>query len=289
MDLFTGLKAIETLTSLQRRYRKLVLERHAFNTALNSDYNPWMYLDLQLAETLKKFPIEGNLDHDRLLVFDPVELKTIKLMMEKSSRPDVSGSAHIKNIFFQINSSEENRVLFKNALERLINSSSFFSKLLGNIVQSIVPLNEWSKLGSGVSYQSTKGAVFLGMSTGEFPELTLAINMAHETGHQALMLYQSCDYLIAEEDLGKACYSGVRKTVRPAINCLHASAALSYMIIASCDLHQISESDAESEFLSMSLKEYREGLQSTIESLIKACRFTPLGNLVIKDMLSLCR
>jgi HEXXH motif-containing protein len=130
------------------------------------------------------------------------------------------------------------------------------------------------------------GAVFLGIPEGEYPLATLAINLAHEIGHQILMIYQTADTLIVEDHMDLPCYSGVRKTFRPAIMTLHAAAALCHMIFACRSIIEKFPQRPFSEFMAQRTTQYQKDLSMTLQSLTKCCTFTDLGKFVVKDMLA---
>src|SRR5690606_27268990 len=90
--------------------------------------------------------------------------------------------------------------------------------------------------GVGFSSIRSRGAIYLSVPKLEdFYYLELAINLSHELGHQALMIYQGADSIL-NGDLEFPVYSAIRKTNRPAIMAFHAVTALSYMVLFISDL-----------------------------------------------------
>jgi HEXXH motif-containing protein len=96
----------------------------------------------------------------------------------------------------------------------------------------ISPVNEHQKLreyGSGKSCHWLKGAIFLSLPENHpHAALELSLNIVHELGHQALMIYQDADPII--KNLNQPVYSAIRKTNRPAIMSFHALVAIHFML-----------------------------------------------------------
>ncbi|MBX9769108.1 MAG: hypothetical protein K2X47_17665 [Bdellovibrionales bacterium] len=112
----------------------------------------------------------------------------------------------------------------------------FFSKIFAAFVNGIIPIetadkeSQRNRSGNGKSAHWLKGGIFLSRPlTHQNPELELTLNLAHELGHQVLMIYQDCDPLI-NNGTSHLVYSSIRKTLRPAIMSLHALIANYFMI-----------------------------------------------------------
>lgn len=91
------------------------------------------------------------------------------------------------------------------------------------------PLTARSPYGRGVSSHLYRGGILIDLpEIVEHAEVELAINIAHELGHQALMVYQNADPII-DGDLRAPIYSAIREEYRPAIKSFHALVALAYM------------------------------------------------------------
>lgn len=122
-----------------------------------------------------------------------------------------------------------------NAYDMVSSSSKWMAQQLSALVYQIIPLKNndtcptFRKGGTGLSVHNYRGGIFLGL-----PEIfdgctaELAINLAHEIGHQAVMVYQYADRIL-DCDYATPVYSAVRKTERPAIMSFHALVALAYM------------------------------------------------------------
>ena len=116
----------------------------------------------------------------------------------------------------------------------LRSSSESIASKFDLLVKKITPVRSFNghllrPMGSGLSAHWYIGGLFMGMPI-DFPHRTveLAINLAHELGHQALMIYQQADSII-EGNLEAEVYSAIRRTNRPAILSFHAAVALGFM------------------------------------------------------------
>ena len=117
---------------------------------------------------------------------------------------------------------------------RLLSEVPEFNTILKSVVKCFVPLtntqskNNLRRNGSGKSCHWMKGAIFLSLPEKDiFSEIELSINIAHEIGHQVLMIYQDCDEIMP--DISRPIFSAVRKTNRPAIMSMHALVAIYFM------------------------------------------------------------
>ena len=111
-----------------------------------------------------------------------------------------------------------------------------FSELSKILVNDIFPIDlldhatPAKPIGRGFSTHGMPGAIFV-----KSPSLTKnvieshALNIVHEFGHQALMLAQWHNPIFNSGAMAPI-YSIIRKTERPAIKCLHALVAASFMI-----------------------------------------------------------
>ena len=137
----------------------------------------------------------------------------------------------------------------------------------------------------GFSTPLCYGAIFLTFEDRDFSlahasEL-LAIDIAHEVGHQALYTLQLADPLI-EDGLTSPVYSGVRDMPRPAIMSLHASAAIAYMLEVVDSLLRGGGSTQEPALLA-SREQFVNSQRRAIDELYAAVRLSPLGVRVVND------
>lgn len=112
-----------------------------------------------------------------------------------------------------------------------------FNNKIRSVVKQVVPivaqdpeLHPTRENGSGFSNHHLRGMVFLSLPRAHGASfIELALNLAHEVGHQALMVYQCGDEILAD-DLSQPVYSIIRRTSRPAILSFHAVVATAFML-----------------------------------------------------------
>ncbi len=166
--------------------------------------------------------------------------------------------------------------------------SAWQRNLFYSVVKSVVPISDQFdslKTGNAFSDRHFIGTLFTSIKrTNQFPEIDLNISLAHELGHQALMIYQySNDLLI---DFKAPTYSAIRKTLRPAIASFHAVVALSHMLSA---VNSLLESNLDTErktYLRNLQKEYASSFDSGLNAL-KSIQTTELADLILNDLLDL--
>ena len=171
----------------------------------------------------------------------------------------------------------------------ILNYSPSIKLLKETLVRKFIPLCESSpsaplrEHGSGKSAHWIKGGIFLSLPNSHpFPSMELALNISHEIGHQALMIYQECDKIIS--DPHQMIYSTIRKAMRPAILSLHAVFAVYFMLCISRELiDNYPLTDKENEFLRCRIRELRKELASGLFAL-KDAKFTDFGLRIIKEI-----
>lgn len=174
--------------------------------------------------------------------------------------------------------------LFLKAKHRVLATSPDFRIRFEHLNRTIVPLaqvNEKGTFRTAFTSHDVKGAMFIVIpDVNDDPhwKLHLELDMVHELGHMALIVYQSADRLLSSE-LSLPIYSGVRKTDRPAIMSLHAAIALTYQIEYLGDLIAQRNLRRDKSIIdyAIGLKEdLRRSLKDTLNGL-ERCQFTPLG------------
>ena len=183
---------------------------------------------------------------------------------------------------------------YESAVELLRGSSSFFDEIYPFLIDTVVPLEVVGAIFSSraaFSSHDIRGAVFRVVPRLDLPfwKIDLAIDIAHEIGHQALMIYQAADAIL-DSEFDQLIISGVRKVHRPAIMSLHAAAALAYMVSYLRD--QTSETalllleEDELQYAKSELNRYEKDLETALNAL-KACRFTELGRVIYREFFEL--
>ena len=108
--------------------------------------------------------------------------------------------------------------------------------------------------------------------------LQLAVNIAHELGHQCLYIYQTADPIIAH-GLDTPVFSYIRKANRPAIQ---ATVALAFMVRF---LTQITPDAEDREYYNHMLSSIRSNFVESL-STYGNVTFTDLGQLLYEDLRS---
>jgi len=173
--------------------------------------------------------------------------------------------------------------LLEGAVDIIKSQGNDISNIFENTVRHIVPLEtakgDFQNIGIGFSSHLAKGAIFLNSPfLNENSALQLAINIAHETGHQALYIYQTADPII-ENGIDTPVYSYVRKIDRPAIQSFHASVALAFMVRFLTQLNKGYHSDYHQKVLEKLVHDFTQSLNS-----YKNIQFTEFGELLLEDL-----
>lgn len=192
-------------------------------------------------------------------------------------------------IFSSISSDAYALDIYGESIELVQRDTGHFGPLFDLLVDNIVPIKATSvrRRKKGVGFSSHLARNFIFMSVPEIPEfaeLELAINIMHEVGHQALLVYQSCDPILSS-DPKALIYSGIRRCHRPAILSFHGAVALAYMIqgFKTALLWPEYQSDRASEYIRERLKIISIDLVQTLVDLSK-CQYTPLGKRLFQEL-----
>lgn len=170
--------------------------------------------------------------------------------------------------------------IFKNALLLIYknnNTSQLFNELVTTIIPIYIKNNAKATTGVGFSSQEHKGAIFL--SEPQIPSnqhIQLAISLAHELGHQSLILYQITDTIIEKNELDEPIYSHARKCNRPAIQAFHACVAISFMsyFLEGLNIEQFSV--PEQKFINNKKHELNKNLKESVNLFLNT-NFTEIG------------
>ncbi len=136
--------------------------------------------------------------------------------------------------------------------------------------------------GSGLSSLLYRKAIFLSL-----PKLRpqsffeFALNVSHEIGHQALMVYENIDDIVKGDQSIKT-YSVIRKAQRPAIQSFHAVCATVYMLEFILYSKELLVFDDGHQYIkdriNQLLKDLREGIDA-----IQEIKLTNLGDQLISE------
>ena len=238
---FFGTTGVSRLAELRAELdnQDLVMSRCQNSTR----YSPWMsssiIRDRRLElPVLPSWAVQSDIGVN--LLTDPIalaELQTI-LTQEGETGLESIGTEAERQFSIAFPSSDcfdASRIYLFEALQLIQSSSDEFHRLVLSLCQQILPLCSTNhslprkKAGQGFSSHLFRGGVFLDPPNIDvFIVEELAVNLAHELGHQALFVYQSTDHII-EGDLRAPVYSVIRRVDRPAIQSMHATVAAGFM------------------------------------------------------------
>lgn len=171
--------------------------------------------------------------------------------------------------------------LFREGKRILVNSSPIISRLYLEFVDFVVPLAYGRN--RGYSTHLARGIIFRSFPP-QANAYDVAIDLAHELGHQVLMAWQSVDKILTT-DHKQPVFSEIRQVDRPAIQSFHAAVALAYMLFFVKNMQH----NAECQDAGLRRgKTYRGTLQVSLNmatnSLRKSCQFTPVGLKMMEEM-----
>lgn len=274
----TGNTGTNKIALLSGRFESVCLDRvNNESTVDYPDYTPFMSLN-ESRENLPRLLLEKK----SLLVKDNDYLKHIS---DFYSPPANNRLGDKNTVEFGFDQSKEE--VFDTALEFFISNNSFVVDIFKSIVKNIIPMrtieSEVRKEGVGNSNRESIGALYLSAPSVEPKYLQLAINIAHEVGHQALMLYQTSDSIIHPAELTRNVYSAVRRVDRPAIQSFHALVAVVYMrdFVNSIDLSKLN--DFEKNFIERQHIQFIGWLKANIWD-FKKITFTNVGKMIYDEL-----
>ena len=225
------------------------------------------------------------------LIVSPEHLKIIGNFLKTEGKPLVDSSlgplsgldsSHWFSVIEDLGANEKNWTdCYSKARSLVVASDEFFSEIFTDLVHFVVPIEAFGKF--AFSTHLARGAVFFSAPEPPHQELRMAVDLVHEMGHQAMMLFQSASPLLTSP-LDQPLWSAIRKTYRPAIQCLQAASALAYMVVFMRGAMKNANLNAEEkEFLQESYDKVMDGLAKTLDGLVENSKFTPLGNQIIKE------
>jgi hypothetical protein len=274
----TGNSGQNKLVCLNDRYKQVCLDR--INSERNdflNDYTPWM----ALSSGREKLP-NSLLRKSKLIIKEREKLEDLKRFYIPPANNIRNG---LNTVEFGIEESDENT--YFQALATFRDSNSFVVDVFNSVVTSIVPMKTIKKFvrkeGVGNSNHESIGAIYLSIPEVECSTLQLAINIAHEVGHQALMIFQTSDSIIVPEQLSRNVYSCVRKVDRPAIQSFHALVALVYMRDFLKGINLQNKSKLEIDYIKTELIDYECKLKANVWD-FKKISFTEIGSKIYSDI-----
>ncbi len=234
-------------------------------------YQPWMSApDLVMSVMQSGRPI-GDFCTREILNLSAEFGETIDGLLRLVAEHDgQKGSLDDVRVFSEISDGRNDRFkeIFAEAIRLTESWSPWMQTVFKRVIKSVVPVVSTRDNSEGFSFTDHNfiGAIFASVDTRTpYPELLLNTFLAHELGHNALMIYQHAGNFFYESD--EWIYSGIRKTLRPVVASFHAAVALAYLIDCTSALMKSRNDVAEKAYLNGLLNEYRNSLQTGLEAL----------------------
>ncbi len=281
---YAGAKRLALLAAeLDKKHIELTIEKTGKNW---SNYAPWMSC-VDGLEFFSKRPLKLPCSSSRLLK----DRDSLELIAEGFAIGDSPfGSLRLPEVdgfFIDQDVSVIAQIEIENAVESVRSASDAFDKRWSSLIDLVVPIGfrraEPSDLGRGLSSHFFRKGIFIQPPRpSSTAKMQLALNIAHELGHQALFTYQNADPII-DGDRDILVYSVIRKTFRPAIRSYHALVVSGYMLEFLIALKRNSSIDLSQ--INTEMTRYRtlviEGVKEFRGSSLK---FTELGLEILSEL-----
>lgn len=252
------------------------------------EYHPWMSLD-RATNLGWRIPSEGHLIpcasglDIRGEMFNDYEIGLSRL--DKSQLYD--------NRIVRVHDREFTPFLFAmQEILDLVQSNIIWKRRLEILVKEIIPQKgrdssvKMRKNGAGLSSRKYRKGIFLSLpETSDISQFELALNLAHETGHQALMTYQEFDKIIKDSH-DKLIYSVVRETKRPAILSFHAMVAVMFMLDFIVTFEKRLGNMVEENYLKTRKRDLQNQLAVALKDL-RSLDLTNVGEQILREALAL--
>jgi hypothetical protein len=288
MKWIIGQGAVSTCISIAGNFKSKCLK--SFNEDFNqnfSHYRPWM----SSPHFRRQERMWTMHEKSGILVSNYHYLSCLKSSIDEATIPvlALNDEEQVLKIFDNISEKRPTSFkVFNAALDMVSNHGGWIGQIYSSIVDEVIPVY-------GVRYVESSNSCtshhFLGSPFHAIPiPLTmspvfdLAVSFSHELGHQILSIYQRSDRII-KSDLLTPVYSGVRGTVRPAIQAFHAAVASAYMIESCRHVIKVLHGVERAYALEVLEEKYQEFLP-TIESLENSVEFTELGEKMFEELLT---
>lgn len=259
----------------------------AWNSHARSAYDhyvPWMSCLPEIGEVVVDHPALSH-RYDHGLIVSSVELlndinKYLGLLQARPIAEDILKNLPPEGRNHAIAQEQVSQHIidgFSTAKRGLLSSHPIFAILFDRIVHAVIPIR-LAQERMNESLDLARGAIFMSLLE-PLDIWALQLDLAHEFGHQALMIMNSADPLFTS-DIATPVFSGVRLIERPAIQSLHAATALAFMILFARDNTDVSAQQATATFATQ--------LGRTLDSLRDNCSMTEVGQSILDDYRRLC-
>jgi len=274
-----GIHGAKKIGELHKKWKSLRLQDHSIDMLS------------EIEELLQCYSSESS---TKLVITNKSKLKWMKESF--GSGDDALSKIGVSNNFFSIDEDVEDKKFDVNqyissSLELLFRNVTWMKDISDIIVRAVVPIkiinhsDKYHK--AGFSSLEVKGLIFYSFNNKNINRIEMAVDYAHELGHQALFVYQAADLIIRNGEKHKI-YSSIKKADRPAIMTFHSLAALSYMKVAVEELASDKSLCCEEiEYSLMLNKSISRMLLETIQNIEKSeVQFTGLGQMLFEEFSS---
>ncbi len=177
------------------------------------------------------------------------------------------------------------KAVFEGGRDILLASHPSLRRLYQSFIDYVVPLE--GEVNRGYSNHLARGVIFRTFPA-DGDEYDVAIDLAHELGHNVFFAWQSTDTIMDRSEHGKPVYSASRAMLRPAIQSFHGAVALAFMLFVVEALRDDPRARAagvrRGEQYGSTLPAM---LDMTLRALDEHCTLTPLGRHVFDEMAAL--
>jgi HEXXH motif-containing protein len=248
-----------------------------------SSYSPWSSLSALLTDEPPAFHLTQNPTFERgALVTSENYLASAREFISTKGAKIIEGlPGPAEDWLPDTSASAETASLVREARRVLIGSSPVLSRLYLEFVDYVIPLARGRN--RGYSSHLARGIIFRSFLPSA-NKYDVAIDLAHELGHQVLITWQSVDPILTS-DADQPVFSEIRKVDRPAIQSFHAAVALAYMLFFVRTLHGDAQCQEAAERRGRTYRgSLGESLEMALDSLNKNCSFSPLGLKMMAEM-----
>lgn len=279
-----GSAAPKTIRLLSRRLKDATLAAARVTDNYHyATYSPWLCVRPRIKTRLCGEPLVSAAYRRHQIARNPQYLHAVTDFLGRYFSVEISDLIGSREDWALCHDVEASRADYVPELNRIIRTlrqdSDFFDQVFPALVELIVPLRQPRP--RGWSLQAARGVIFLGFPPG-YSRIDLTLDLVHELGHQALGLVQSVDPIFVS-DFKAPIYSEVRHAERPAIQSLHAAAAIAFMHKY---LLEIGREDYIHPDFTVPM---HVALGRTIDTLRKEAVLTHLGDRLLNEFKSLLR
>ncbi len=220
-----------------------------------------------------------------MLVTSKTQLESIKKQLSDRVYPLGKLGVETTDLYIdELSSSEVLQYQHAGAIELIKKTCPWMYEMMCSVSKVFVPIDcpdHYIKAGFSSNY--AKGFVFMNYPKDRCSEqmFELAIDYVHETSHQLTFLLNEVDPTITENSV-KEVYSAIKGCNRPTVLALHGAIALAYMT-----LFRVFHRSLSGKYVFHSLdklKQEREMLKETIDSMKGKVEFTDVGSRIFKNL-----